>query len=138
MKHELGRLLVDLLPKRKLDSVRPALIWALGRLGSREPVYGPLNTVVAVEMARQWLLALLDEPLRDAAATPLALTLLARKTGDRYRDLAAADRRRVGEWLTAHDAPAHYRQLVEEGGRLDAEEQGRVFGESLPVGLRIV
>lgn len=138
VKNELGRLLVDLLPKRKLDSVRPALIWALGRLGSRDPVYGPLNTVASVETARQLLQALLDERLHDAAATPLAITLLARKTGDRYRDLAAADRRRAVEWLTAHDAPTHYRQLVEEGGRLDAEEQGRVFGESLPVGLRLV
>jgi hypothetical protein len=136
LKHELGRMIVDLLPKRKLAALRPSLIWALGRIGSRQPVYGPLNTVVAVEVARQWLNALLnDEPVEPAV--PLAVALLARRTGDRYRDLSAEDRRRAVDWLTAQQSPAHYRQLVEEGGRLDVEEQGRVFGESLPVGLRI-
>jgi hypothetical protein len=28
-------------------------------------------------------------------------------------------------------------QLVDEGGELEAEEQGLVFGESLPQGLRV-
>ncbi|HMC10848.1 MAG TPA: molecular chaperone DnaK, partial [Pirellulaceae bacterium] len=34
-KIELGNLLVDLLPKRKLEQLRPAVAWALGRIGAR-------------------------------------------------------------------------------------------------------
>lgn len=136
-KHELGRIIVDLFPKRKLEALRPALAWTVGRLGSREPVYGPLNTVASVEMARQWLTALLADD-RPEPAKMLAITLLARKTGDRHRDLPASDRQQASQWLRSQAAPAHYLQLVEEGGRLDAEEQGKVFGESLPVGLRMV
>jgi hypothetical protein len=39
--------------------------------------------------------------------------------------------------MQGHDAPPHFVQLVREGGLLDSEEQGRVFGEALPIGLRI-
>ncbi|MFO0903458.1 MAG: Hsp70 family protein [Pirellulales bacterium] len=136
VKHDLGRMLVDLLPKKKVEAAKPAMAWALGRLGSREPVYGPLNTVAAAETARRWLVALLEQPPTDPNLL-LAVTLLARRTGDRYRDLQPDDRRRALAWLEACQAPQHYCQLVAEGGRLDAEEQGKVFGESLPVGLRL-
>ena len=45
-------------------------------------------------------------------------------------------RRRL-RWLTAEHAPAHFLELVRNGGRLDREEQGLIFGESLPKGLRL-
>ena len=34
-KTELGGMLLDVLPKRKMEPVRPAMIWAIGRLGAR-------------------------------------------------------------------------------------------------------
>jgi hypothetical protein len=43
----------------------------------------------------------------------------------------------VLNWLAQRGAGEHARKLVAEGGQLDAEEQGRVFGESLPKGLRV-
>jgi hypothetical protein len=66
-----------------------------------------------------------------------ALVQMARLTGDRYRDLSEGARGRVVEWLVVHGAPGHFVSLVREGGRLEAEEQRSVFGESLPRGLRI-
>ena len=51
-KIELGGLLLDLLPKRKMESVRPAVLWTLGRVAARVPVYGPLNVVVAERNGR--------------------------------------------------------------------------------------
>jgi hypothetical protein len=41
-------------------------------------------------------------------------------------------------WLSRRGAAAHFVALVREGGNLDTEEQGLVFGESLPKGLRIL
>ena len=41
------------------------------------------------------------------------------------------------EWLARRDAPDHFVTLVRDGGSLDAAEQGLVFGESLPKGLRL-
>ncbi len=136
VKHELGTMLLDLAGRPKLEPVRGAILWAVGRIGARQPVYGPLNTVVPAETAARWLAALLksefDEPL-----LPFAVLLLARRTGDRYRDLDERTRERALAWLARREAPAHFAALIAEVGQLDAEEQGLAFGESLPKGLRI-
>ena len=60
-KIELGGMLLDVLPKRKMEPVRPAMIWAIGRLGARTPMYGPLNTVVPAEAAARWLASLIGD-----------------------------------------------------------------------------
>ncbi len=136
LKSQLGDLLADLLPKRRLASVREPIVWALGRLGQRVPVYGPLNTVVPSQRASKWLEAILGQ--RQAESIDhLAAMQLARRTDDRYRDLPEKLRQRTADWLGDHDAPAHLANLVRDGGQLDQEEQGRVFGETLPKGLRI-
>ncbi|QDU27576.1 Chaperone protein DnaK [Anatilimnocola aggregata] len=136
IKLELGTLLVDLLPKKKLEGIRPAMQWTLGRLGARQPMYGPLNTVVAADVAATWLHALLQIETPDAQ-TVFAVVQLARKTGDRYRDIPELIRDRVLAWLEQQNAAAHILELVRAGGQLDVEEQSRAFGESLPKGLRL-
>ena len=135
-KIELGGMLLDLLPKPKVEATRPAILWALGRLGARQPVYGPLNMVVPAETAAAWLKRLLELDDDDPMAF-LAVMQTARRTGDRYRDAPEKLRARVLDWLGRHEAPAHFAQLVREVGQLDVEEQGLVFGEALPKGLRI-
>jgi hypothetical protein len=135
-KLELGRVLLELLPRKKLESIRPAALWAIGRLGAREPAYGPLNTVVPPEQAGDWAGQLLAGDSADAM-TPFALVNLARRTGDRYRDLPDAMRSTVADWLADHRAGEHAIKLVLEGGELAADEQDRVFGEALPKGLRL-
>ena len=135
-KVELGDIIVALLPVRKLENVRGAMLWALGRLGQRAPVYGPLNTVVPREKAAAWLQTLLHHG-RSEPIDQLVVMQLARRTDDRHRDLPDDLRRDVADWLSGHEAPLHLIELVRGGGRLDAQEQGRVFGEALPKGLRI-
>jgi molecular chaperone DnaK (HSP70) len=137
LKLEMGDLMAELLPKKKLEPVRPALAWALGRLGQRVPQYGPLNTVVPPEHAQRWAEVLMALPGHDPQHL-LAVMQLARHTGDRYRDLEEADRREIAAWLTTRESPPHLIDLVTTGGELEAEEQGRVFGEALPKGLRIL
>lgn len=136
IKLELGGLLVDLLPKKKLETLRPALQWTLGRLGARQPLYGPLNTVLPAETAASWLQVFFNQTAPDAQTT-FAVVQLARKTGDRYRDIAERARRETLAWLESQQAAEHSLRLVRDGGALDAEEQSRAFGESLPKGLRL-
>jgi hypothetical protein len=137
LKLELGQLLCELLPKKKLEAIRPALQWTLGRLGARQPLYGPLNTVLAADVAEKWLQEFfkIDTP---NAQTVFAVVQLARKTGDRYRDLSDKSRREAVAWLQQQNAAEHTLHLVRDGGQLDAEEQSRAFGESLPKGLRLI
>jgi hypothetical protein len=136
-KAELGTMLLDLLPKRKMEPVRAAVVWTIGRLGARVPLYGPLNAVVPAKTAGDWLAKLLPQRL-ELAELPLAVMQLARRTDDRYRDLPEKLRREAADWLASSAAPRHFVELVRTGGTLDSDEQGLVFGESLPKGLRIV
>ncbi len=161
LKVELGSMLLDVLPKRKMAPVRAAIVWAVGRIGARVPLYGPLNAIVPAEVAAEWLQQLLGgkgggkgdrsnlckapegpfrqiEPVPFSAEQPLAVMQLARRTDDRYRDLSEKHRRDAADWLFAVNAPRHFTELVRNGGALQSDEQNMVFGESLPKGLRIV
>ena len=135
-KIELGQIVLDLLRKPKAQPTRPALLWTLGRLGARVPSYGPLNTVISQEVTADWLQSLVRVE-RDEPVAHLAVMQMARRTNDRYRDVSEELRRQVLDWLELSEAPAHFCELVRDGGRLDAEEQDRVFGEALPKGLSI-
>ena len=136
LKIELGEIVLDLLTKRKFQPLRPALVWTVARLGARMPMYGPLNVVAPVETASAWLTRLMGIDLDDPMAS-LAVMQLARRTDDRYRDIAEGQRERAITWLKSVSAPRHFAGLVRTAGTLDQEEQGLVFGESLPKGLRI-
>jgi hypothetical protein len=136
-KSELGTMLMEILPKRKMEPVRPAMAWALGRLGARVPMYGPLNAVVPAETAARWLVPLMGQREKAAVERQLAVMQLARRTDDRYRDLPEKLRREAADWLMLENAPPHFVELIRVGGSLDSDEQGLVFGESLPTGLRM-
>jgi hypothetical protein len=136
-KAEVGQMLLDLLPRKKLQVIRPAMLWAIGRIGAREPAYGPLNAVVPTAEAATWIGRLLSGNGAGDSMLLFAVVNLARRTHDRFRDIGDSARRSVVEWLDEIDATSHTKQLVHEGGQLDREEQGQVFGDSLPKGLRL-
>ena len=136
VKIDFGRLLLDLLPKKKLAQLAPALAWAIGRTGARQPVYGPLNTVLPPTEISAWATRLVTSDIEPTAAQ-FALIQLCRKTGDRFRDIDDPLREQVVTWLQARGASEHAQTLVREGGQLDVAEQTYVFGESLPKGLRL-
>ena len=140
-KAKLGGMIVDLLPKRKFDKVRSPMVWALGRIGQRVPVYGPLNTVVPVQDVATWIDAMINNPRTgaDVQLSTIQSTLmqLARRTNDRYRDVDETLRKEVVNWLSESDASDHLVELVNVGGELDTGQQAQVFGESLPKGLSL-
>lgn len=136
IKIDLGTALLQALAGEEVGAVREAIAWALGRVGGREPVYGPLNTVVPAETAEGWM----DLFLQHADGEPpyqLGLVMLTRRSGDRFRDVSDSARDRAADWLRRHGAPRHFIKLVRQGGQLEREEQDLVFGESLPRGLQI-
>jgi molecular chaperone DnaK (HSP70) len=137
LKIELGTILVELLPKRKIEPVRPAILWSLGRIAARVPMYGSLNAVVPPETAARWM----TEIIKLAGAekeTPLCTMQIARRTDDRYRDLSDKANQEATDYLRDTNAPAHFLDLIHTSGPLDTTEQTLVFGESLPKGLRVM
>lgn len=133
----LGNLITKVFNKPKLKNARNAMIWALGRLGQRTPFYGPLNTVVNIEQAQVWARSITSQS-ESSPIEHLAVVQMARLTNDRYRDIEPSSRTQIAQWLTTENAADHLIRLVTEGGSFDTEEQGRVFGESLPQGLRML
>jgi hypothetical protein len=69
---------------------------------------------------------------------PFAATQLARLSGDRERDIEATLRNRIAKRLRAEKAPLSWVSMIESVVELSAVDEQRVFGESLPPGLRLV
>jgi hypothetical protein len=137
LRTELGDMIIDLLNRAAFEPVHNAMIWSLGRVGGRVPVYGPLNLVLPVSKVSEWIDLLLRTADLRSAGVQLALMQLTRKTGDRFRDIDNVLRTRVIDRLTTVSAPPHFLQLISEGGTLQGEEASLILGESLPAGLRL-
>jgi hypothetical protein len=112
--------------------------WALGRIGSRVPLYGPLNAVVPAQRVAEWVDALLavDWPDPDKASFPMAQ--LGRRTGDRSRDLPDDVRAALAGRLREIPGGERTARLVEQVVALEAREERVALGDTLPAGLRLM
>ena len=133
----IGRSLLKLAGKEPNDGKRAALWWSVGRTGARVPLYGPANRVVPAETAADWARTVMKQSAGATDPPVWPVVQLTRRTGDRFLDVPADARNSVLQWLAEAEAPPHWRELVKAGGRLDREEEGLAFGESLPAGLRL-
>lgn len=111
--------------------------WALGRLGARVPIHGSTHRTVDPEQAGEWLALLLELRLDRVDGAPFAAAQLARLTGDRTRDLDDEIRRRTVEALREVEAPARWLQMIEQVMQLEAADEARALGDTLPIGLRL-
>ena len=133
IKSGLGGLLLKKIMKGKPKSQE---LWALGRFGARAPFYGPLDQVVSSSDASEWLDRLLSLPLEASDSLAHAAVQLARRTGDRQRDLPTADRDRLAGWLDNLENAKRYKELLKnEDTSMAKQEQDWIFGENLPSGL---
>jgi molecular chaperone DnaK (HSP70) len=112
-------------------------VWALGRLGARIPLYGPLNCVVSASKVVTWLDATLAWSWPQPQRIALSIAQLARRTGDRSRDLPDESRERAARWLRQAGAE-RAAALVEQVIALEAREEHIALGDTLPPGLRLV
>lgn len=130
----------NLLRELKKSPLPSYVFWSLARLGTRLPLYGPLNTVVHPEQVATWLEMLLgyqppDEHHRRQWL--FCLTHLTRRRGIRALDIDDSLRRRVLETLQRHQAPTEWIRMVETATWDSREESAQLFGDTLPIGLRL-
>lgn len=111
--------------------------WALSRLGARVPFHGPVERTVPREAAEQWIRGLLDMQWEHPKDTVYALTQLARKTGDRVRDIDEELGNRIVEKLSGYDWAERSSRRITNVIPLEWEDEREIFGESLPTGLSI-
>ncbi|MEO5733236.1 MAG: Hsp70 family protein, partial [Rubrivivax sp.] len=127
-----------LLQRLQNPTENPQSWWALGRLGARQPLYGSLHQVVPPEHAVQWVQRLQTQDWSRIEPAAFAAAQIARATGDRARDLPDALRQQVADQLDAAHAAPSWAAMVREVTVLDEADTRRIFGESLPPGLRLV
>ena len=109
--------------------------WSLGRLGARVPLYGSGHLTVDAGRAAAWLSLLLESDWRVIDGAAFAAAQLARLTGDRTRDVDEVLRTRALAALAAARAPERWIQMVREVVALEAADEARALGDSLPIGL---
>lgn len=118
------------------DSGNVSLLWSIGRLGARTPVYGPLTSVVPPADAGRWLEQLIAIR-RETPELAAAIVQIAALTGDPLRDLDEHLIDAARQRLRAADVhPDAVRPLYEVVAPTLAETS-RAFGEPLPHGLRL-
>jgi hypothetical protein len=127
----------ELVAKIRREPENAIWLWSLGRLGARIPLYGPLHSVVAPEIASEWLNTLLDLPA-FTAATGTAVVLIARRTDDRSRDIDDAIREQAISRLFVLGIAEETVQLLSKYVPPERADAVRSFGESLPSGLQVV
>lgn len=113
-------------------------LWALGRIGAREPFHGSPHDVVPAEAAAAWVERLLALDWKRIEAAAFAAVNLARVTDDRARDLPLALREQLMARLRAIHAPSAWLAMVEKKVELDEATERRMLGESLPPGLKLM
>jgi molecular chaperone DnaK (HSP70) len=142
-KTEIGAWLLDHLhkPGSKSDAAHALdsrTLWALGRVGARQPFHGSAHDVVPPDIVTSWLDTLLALDWRRVEPAAFAAAHLARMTGDRARDLPAALRERIMQRLSAIGAAPTWIAMVREIVQLDEANERRVLGDSLPAGLKLI
>jgi molecular chaperone DnaK (HSP70) len=124
--------------ERTWTSRDPALRAALGRIGARVPTYASVHHVISPLTAERWIEHLLREKWEGLPPLPQAAVQLARVTGDRARDVSERARRDVERKLVAVGAREEMVRVVREFVPVAEAERAALFGEGLPVGLRLV
>ena len=111
--------------------------WPLARVGARVLVRADPEDAVDADVADRWAQALLALDWPQAEGAAFAAASLGHLTGDARRDLSPQRRKQIADRLTADKAPASWIDMVLRGGDVAASDMKRVFGEGLPVGLKL-
>jgi molecular chaperone DnaK (HSP70) len=116
----------------------PRLWVAIGRIGGRVPAYASVHYVIAPHVAERWLHHLLREKWEAVPTAAQAAFRLARRTGDRVRDVGDAVRSEVERRLIGLGADEAWVRAVRDVVPVEEKERAAFFGDSLPLGLKLV
>jgi molecular chaperone DnaK (HSP70) len=125
-------------PDAKAAATYARYLWALARVGARTPLHGSAHEVAPPDAAGSWLTALMQLDWKRIEPAGFAAAHIARKTGDRTRDIDDDLRAQVLQRLAAAGAPASWSAQVRDVVELDQDSSTRMFGDALPPGLKLL
>ncbi len=110
-------------------------LWALTRIGARVLLYGSTDRVIKPDEVWSWIEGLMKKKWNDPGPVIQALAQMARKTGDRTRDLDEGRRQRLMDWLSENGADSHTLDMIQNMVAIEKQEKNMLFGDDLPSGL---
>ena len=133
-KAALGEIL--LLRKKRLDSFD---YWVLARLGARHLFHAPVNNVVPGNIVSRWLDTLIKNKASNTVLLDklFALSRMAALTGDRTIDVDAKHLSATLEFLRINKTPEQWIKHLKSVRKESIQEQNKILGDSLPLGLSI-
>ncbi|MBU3953904.1 MAG: hsp70 family protein, partial [Proteobacteria bacterium] len=124
-----------LLPQLKPGKKQERLFWTLGRLGARELLYGSIDRVIPPAEVSRWAHRLMKQKWNKEDPAQSLVSEIARKTGDRNRDMDSDTIAQIIQWLENTGADAALIKRVVEKIQMALNEKNIQFGERLPAGL---
>jgi molecular chaperone DnaK (HSP70) len=125
----------SLLPRLTPGKNQDRLLWTMSRLGARDLLYGSVDRVVPPAEAGRWIKQIIKQPWKKNDQVHIPVAEMARKTGDRTRDLDPVLVDTVIGWLKDRKAPSALVKMVEQKTPRAMADKSLQFGEKLPPGL---
>jgi molecular chaperone DnaK (HSP70) len=110
-------------------------LWSLARIGARTLLYGSTDRVIRPDEAWAWIRDLIQQKWNDPKPAIYALVQMARKTGDRTRDIDDRDRQTLMDWMLNNGAESHILDMLKNAVAIEKQEKNMLFGDELPAGL---
>lgn len=132
-KVKLGRQLLSELSKKSPHQY----FWALSRIGARDLLYGSVDRVIAPSEVAAWIETLISTSWQDYSPVVSAIVQMARKTGDRMRDIDQDCLDKITDFMRLNKIPESKIKALYKISRMTEKEEKAVFGESLPTGLKM-
>ena len=131
-KEALSRPLIKLIkPGKKMDRH----LWTLSRLGARELLYGSADRIIPAVEVQKWIQKIMKVNWSENDPVDNLVVTLARKTGDRTRDLSEEALEQISQWMVAQGASSDNIIRLKEKIEIGIKERSLQFGERLPTGL---
>jgi molecular chaperone DnaK (HSP70) len=131
-KIRLGR---QLLAEVSIKKLKAQHLWALSRLAARDLLYATADRTIPPAEAYRWIEQLMEYIGSNPNPIGRTISQMARKTGDRARDIDEEMRSRVLDWMENHQLADDMKRRVSEIMPLAVQDQNAMFGESLPQGI---
>ena len=118
-----------------LKKLKAQHLWALSRLAARDLLYATADRTIPFSEAYHWIEQLMDYTGSNPNPIGRAISQMARKTGDRARDIDEEMRIRVLNWMDSRNLAEDMKSRVRKVLPLASKDQNAMFGESLPQGI---
>ncbi len=125
----------QLLSEISPQNVNPQHFWAISRFGARTLLYGPADRVVGPEEVSQWIDSIMKINWGNSRPVGIALAQMARRTGDRTRDVDEQVIRQIVQWMNQDKFFIPHQRYLRQIVPMEKQEESAIFGESLPAGL---